>query len=266
MSGVGLDWYKREPAAYLMDVQGLSSKEHAVYSIIIDLLYSRGGTIPNDPKFIAGFISDMGTASIRNTLASLDENPRISITITNTEISQKRAKNEVKTKQKQSENAAKTGKKGGVLSQELRRQAIENNDLGQGYPSNAFQAEKRREEKSSKSKTLVLPKKRATRIPDDWVLSKQLGDWTVDQGYGINHIRKEAEKFKDYWIGVGGQKGCKLDWNATWRNWIRNSKERTNGAGNNTQQFDEAHKEYARRHTTGQIDTGIDESDPFAGM
>ncbi len=31
-------------------------------------------------------------------------------------------------------------------------------------------------------------------------------------------------QFKDYWIAQGGQKGTKLDWFATWRNWVRNQK------------------------------------------
>lgn len=31
------------------------------------------------------------------------------------------------------------------------------------------------------------------------------------------------EKFKDYWIAQAGQKGVKLDWFATWRNWVRNT-------------------------------------------
>ena len=31
-------------------------------------------------------------------------------------------------------------------------------------------------------------------------------------------------QFKDYWIAQGGQKGAKLDWFATWRNWVRNQK------------------------------------------
>ena len=35
-------------------------------------------------------------------------------------------------------------------------------------------------------------------------------------------------QFKDYWIAQGGQKGCKLDWFATWRNWVRNQKSVTN--------------------------------------
>ena len=30
-----------------------------------------------------------------------------------------------------------------------------------------------------------------------------------------------AEKFRDYWIGVPGARGTKLDWPATWRNFVR---------------------------------------------
>lgn len=40
---------------------------------------------------------------------------------------------------------------------------------------------------------------------------------------------KVFEEFKDYWIGVAGSRGVKLDWEATWRNWCRKqSKPRTN--------------------------------------
>ena len=31
-------------------------------------------------------------------------------------------------------------------------------------------------------------------------------------------------QFKDYWAGVAGSKGTKLDWFATWRNWVRKQK------------------------------------------
>lgn len=47
----------------------------------------------------------------------------------------------------------------------------------------------------------------------------------------------------------------------------RTPQRKTNGKShNNRQQFDEAHREYARRIGSGEIDTGPDESDPFAGM
>jgi uncharacterized protein YdaU (DUF1376 family) len=34
---------------------------------------------------------------------------------------------------------------------------------------------------------------------------------------------KIFNQFKDYWISQAGQKGVKLDWFATWRNWVRST-------------------------------------------
>lgn len=54
---------------------------------------------------------------------------------------------------------------------------------------------------------------RGTRLPENW--NPRPED-------GLNEI--ELEKFRDYWRSVAGQKGVKRDWDATWRNWLRNSK------------------------------------------
>ena len=37
------------------------------------------------------------------------------------------------------------------------------------------------------------------------------------------HPTQTFDKFKDYWIAQAGQKGVKLDWFATWRNWVRST-------------------------------------------
>ena len=34
---------------------------------------------------------------------------------------------------------------------------------------------------------------------------------------------KTYDQFRDYWIAQAGQKGVKLDWFATWRNWVRST-------------------------------------------
>jgi len=34
-------------------------------------------------------------------------------------------------------------------------------------------------------------------------------------------MSREAERFRDYWIAKPGKDGVKLDWAATWRNWMR---------------------------------------------
>jgi len=52
--------------------------------------------------------------------------------------------------------------------------------------------------------------KRATRLLDTW--HPRAED-------GLDNL--ELAKFRDYWRAVPGQKGTKLDWDATWRNWLR---------------------------------------------
>lgn len=79
---------------------------------------------------------------------------------------------------------------------------------------------------NKKDKELKKEKRgRATRLAPEWVLPESWGDWAVSEGMSIERVLKEEEKFRDYWLGVGGQKGTKIDWEATWRNWIRRAME-----------------------------------------
>lgn len=53
---------------------------------------------------------------------------------------------------------------------------------------------------------------RGRRLPPDWQPKEHLDR------------PEELEKFRDYWIAQPGMKGTKVDWDATWRNWIRNAR------------------------------------------
>lgn len=57
-------------------------------------------------------------------------------------------------------------------------------------------------------------------LPEEWLLfcKKERPDLRPDYIWN---------QFKDYWVAQGGQKGAKLDWFATWRNWVRNQKHQT---------------------------------------
>ena len=91
---------------------------------------------------------------------------------------------------------------------------------------------------SSKNDAKASTKKRATRLPDDWHLPMEYGEWALSQGFTRDQIKFEADKFKDYWISQGGQKAAKTNWLATWRNWIRNNQPLggKNGSGINNNQ------------------------------
>ena len=65
-----------------------------------------------------------------------------------------------------------------------------------------------------------------TRIPENWECSKPLGEWAMnEQGLSYDEVKNEIFKFKDYWTAKSGKDATKKDWDAVFRNWIRNSKE-----------------------------------------
>ena len=61
---------------------------------------------------------------------------------------------------------------------------------------------------------------RGSRLPENW--SPSLEDHSFAERLGVV---SEIEKFRDYWHSQPGQKGVKLDWSATWRNWCRRAAE-----------------------------------------
>ncbi len=60
------------------------------------------------------------------------------------------------------------------------------------------------------------------RLASDSCLTKEWEDFCVEQRPELNPA-KTFDQFKDYWISQAGQKGVKLDWFATWRNWVRST-------------------------------------------
>lgn len=63
----------------------------------------------------------------------------------------------------------------------------------------------------------------ATRLPADWEMSDAEYQFCLTERPDLKPT-DVAERFRDYWKGVGGAKGKKVDWMATWRNWVRNER------------------------------------------
>jgi uncharacterized protein YdaU (DUF1376 family) len=72
---------------------------------------------------------------------------------------------------------------------------------------------------------VFLPKVRrnGTRLPADWTLPKDWADWAKQERPDLN-AHSVGEQFKDFWVAKVGAGATKLDWLATWRNWVRNQK------------------------------------------
>jgi len=61
---------------------------------------------------------------------------------------------------------------------------------------------------------------RGSRLPKDWICENSWAEWARKERPDLN-ITKVAESFYDYWIAKPGAGGVKLNWEATWRNWVR---------------------------------------------
>lgn len=64
---------------------------------------------------------------------------------------------------------------------------------------------------------------RGSRLQKTWQLPKAWADWALAENTGLTaeSVRKVADEFRDYWIAKSGTNATKLDWEATWRNWVR---------------------------------------------
>jgi len=68
----------------------------------------------------------------------------------------------------------------------------------------------------------LLPVGKAMRMTADWQLPRAWGEWAVEQfRMSREAVLLEADVFKDYWLARADGMAIKLNWESTWRNWIR---------------------------------------------
>lgn len=65
---------------------------------------------------------------------------------------------------------------------------------------------------------------KGSRLSADWVLPSDWRDWAKAERPDLA-LDSVADQFRDYWVAKTGTGATKLDWSATWRNWVRNQKQ-----------------------------------------
>ena len=62
---------------------------------------------------------------------------------------------------------------------------------------------------------------RGSRIPPGWEPDPQTLAALLEDGWTQKELDRERDRFRDFWTAKAGADARKLDWAATWRNWIR---------------------------------------------
>jgi uncharacterized protein YdaU (DUF1376 family) len=211
-----MKWYKREPDAALIGMRPLTDEQYRAYSVILDLLYSRDGEIPDDPNFICSYLpwNRQRWLRVRAELLALnkiiEESPG--------KLTNFRVKSEVLSAQKVSEKFAsysqkKQEKQGPSEHSRARTPTPTPREIDSPKQENLSPAQ------SENSKMNSLPSRRArakprTSLPDDFNPVVKLEE------------ASELEHFKDY-VRANGK--LYADWNAAWRNWLRSPYRNGNG-------------------------------------
>lgn len=119
-------WYRRFPDNFIAGTAGLTLEEKGAYSLVLDLMYVRGGPIPDEPRYIAGVCncSVRKWNAIRARLLELGK-----ITIVDGHLTNSRAEKELENAAKDARELAENGAKGGNKTAENRTTSSKNKSL-----------------------------------------------------------------------------------------------------------------------------------------
>ena len=102
--------------------------------------------------------------------------------------------------------------------------------------SNIEDSEKKIVKEDISTSLRSVERKRATRLPADWQPSPEDIEFCRNRRPDLNHA-DVAERFRNYWLSKSGRDATKMDWHATWRNWVLNERQVKRGNGETWGEF-----------------------------
>jgi uncharacterized protein YdaU (DUF1376 family) len=232
-----LPWYARDHQKALDGMMVLTLEERGAYNTVLDLIYSRSGPVPDDERWLAGWMgcSVKKWRLLRAALLVKNKLYASELPDGQSALMNERARLELDSAMSRRRAAGESGSKGGRKSAETRANINKNNDDDQATLEGSLPGSlKLITETDTGTESPVEPigspppqrsEAKGSRLPDDW--RPDSGGWVYaaeQLGPNVDPAR-ELDRFRDYWRAVPGAKGRKADWPATWRNWVRRAAE-----------------------------------------
>lgn len=205
-----MHYYQFHIGDYRAATSHLSNEEDLAYRRLLDMYYDSESPIPTDIDWVSRRLrlgSDVVTSVLKDMFEPTEKG-----------WVNKRADDEIQAyrafKLKQQTN----GKRGG-RPKKTQAKPTANPEQTQHEPKKSLTT-------NQEPITIVeakQPQSRGTRLPADWTPSEDQIAFCLAERSDLNPVAI-GNRFRDYWIAQPGSKGVKLDWNATWRNWVRAEK------------------------------------------
>jgi uncharacterized protein YdaU (DUF1376 family) len=203
-----MHYYKFNIADYRKDTGHLSTVEHGIYRQLIDWYYLDEKPIPIETQVVMRRLR-LGSeheAALQNVLADFFIKGKDG-------YKQGRIDLEINEYHSQADKNRTNGKLGG-RPKKTQSVISGNPDESENNPNHKPLTKKPLTNKPSSNAT------RGSRLPTDWKPNADLAEWSKAERPDLD-LRKVFAEFKDYWSSIPSSKGVRLDWDATWRNWIR---------------------------------------------
>lgn len=227
-----MNYYSRYPAHYLSKTVHLTMQQDGAYTRLLDWMYANERPIPDADKFKIARASKKSEKD--DVILILDSFFFLGVS----GWENKRVISEIQKASPKIEAAKNNGLRGGRPPKEKPIGFPENNPVGCVSETQLVISRKAPQSPITNTtaearSTADAPQapRRGSRLPKDWTPDAEQLAWARAERPSVN-LATEAAKFRDYWIAKAGQQGVKLDWPATFRNWIRSVREEPPSAAN----------------------------------
>ncbi len=201
---------------YLGDTRHLSCEQHGAYLLLLMTMWNASGSLPDDDSKLARIVC----LSVKKWRLIRDDILRF-FEVENGLISHGRLSKELQKSESKSQSRASSGAEGGRAKALKDKEArLANATVLPCHLPDTITIQ----EKETPS---GVSKKRATRLPDDWVIPDPWLQEAIDAGLSRVRALSEAERMKNW--SLSNKNGAKLDWLASWRNWYRDKLETPRG-------------------------------------
>jgi uncharacterized protein YdaU (DUF1376 family) len=243
-----VNFYKRHLGDYSKDTPHLPMIEHGAYALLLDYYYATERPLPAEITDIYRFtraVTKGEQKAVQNVVAQFFPISADGLR------HNKRADEEIGRSVHQREINREVGKRGGRPRTEQETESVS----GSESESQEINKPNRLANRNPSHKPLAISQNPVTkdlknlkplsrtprdrskemgkRLPKDWQLPDSWKEWAQKERpmWSEDDVHKVAETFRDHWLAKAGAQARKVDWELTWRNWVRKEPEMKGGNG-----------------------------------
>ena len=216
-----MNYYKHHIGDYDADTSHLTWLEDAAYRRLMCLYYRREQPVPEPIDQACRLVRAASKAEREAVATVLNE----FFQLTESGWVHKRCEEElIAYKGKESANRA-NGAKGGRPKRKVTEEKPSGLSVGsEEEPTNNLNQEPlTKNQEPVVGETAPTARPRGTRLPPGWAPDSDLEGWAKQERPDLD-LSTTVETFRDYWVAQPGTRGTKLDWPATFRNWVRSQR------------------------------------------